>query len=109
MNKLSLALALLATLISALVIFGTRSFPFLVFSHTKIPHFISALEKKLPPAILALLVVYCFKDIRFTAFPFGLPALLGSALTVVLHLIFKNPFTSIFASTVFYVILIRVL
>lgn len=109
MNKLSLALALLATLISALVIFGTRAFSFIVFSRKKIPDFISALEKKLPPAILALLIVYCFKDISFETFPFGIPAFLGSALAIVLHLVFKNPFVSIFASTILYVILIRLL
>ena len=80
MTPLTLKAALIATLISALVVFLTRAFPFIVFSYRDPPRVISFIEKYIPPMIMAVLVVYCFKDVEFASRPWGLPSIIASAL-----------------------------
>jgi len=57
MTPLTLKAALVATFISALVVFLTRAFPFIVFSYRDPPRIISFIEKYIPPMIMAVLVV----------------------------------------------------
>lgn len=95
----------------AMVVLGTvlsRSLPFLVFpANKKTPAYVQYLGKVLPSAVLALLVVYCFKDMSFTAAPFGAPELISLAAVVGLHLWKKNMFLSIAAGTVLYMVLVQ--
>ncbi|MDR2898256.1 MAG: AzlD domain-containing protein [Spirochaetaceae bacterium] len=101
--------ALLAAILMALVIFATRAFPFVLFSRRKPPKLLIFIEKYIPPMIMAVLVVYCFKSVSFTVAPFGIPEL-GSLLFVVLvHLWQKNAMLSIFGGTILYMVLIGVL
>lgn len=44
------------------------------------------LGKALPPAIFAMLCVYCLRHITFLVSPYGLPELCASAVTVFLQL-----------------------
>lgn len=108
-SPLTLEQALIAALISALVIFLTRAFPFLLFSKREPPAIIRFIEKYIPPMVMAVLLVYCFKDVNFSASPFGLPELIALSVTVFLHLWKSNSMLSIFGGTILYMVLIRLM
>jgi branched-subunit amino acid transport protein AzlD len=108
-TKLTLAMALLGTLVSALVILSTRAFPFVLFSRRDPPRMLRFIEKYIPPMIMAILVVYCLKDVQITERPWGAPSFIALAVCVGLHLWKHNPMISIFGSTVLYMILIRIM
>jgi len=105
MTQLTLVQALLGTLVGAVVIFATRLFPFALFSRRNPPSVIKFIEKYIPSMIMAILVVYCLKDIQFTASPYGFPYYIAIAVTVILHLLFKNPMISIFGGTILFMAL----
>jgi len=85
-----------------------RVLPFLIFgSKRKTPDYIIWLGKVLPPAIIGMLVVYCFKNVTLAVYPFALPELIASALVVVLYLWKKNSLLSIGAGTIGYMILVQ--
>lgn len=84
-----------------------RFLPFLVFrKHT--PPYIAYLGKVLPPALIGMLVIYCFKDVRFTAAPYGMPELIAAACVVVLHVWKRNSLVSILGGTAIYMLLVQV-
>lgn len=103
--QLSLAQALVGTLVGAIVIFCTRLFPFALFSRKDPPAIIRFIEKYIPSMIMAILVVYCFKDIQFTTSPYGLPYYIALLFTVVFQLWLKNPMISIFGGTILFMVL----
>ncbi len=103
--SLSLNSALLATLVSALVIFATRLFPFALFSKREPPPLLRFIEKYIPPMIMAILLVYCLKDVNFARRPFGLPQLVALAVTVTSHLWRGNAMISIFGGTIVFMVL----
>lgn len=61
----------------------------------------------IPPAAMAMLVVYCLKGISFAAWPFGLPELLAGAAVVLLHLYKRNTLISILGGTALYMFLVQ--
>lgn len=88
----------------------TRFLPFIIFPENKqIPKFVTYLGKTLPPAMIGLLVVYCFKAVSVTAAPFGLPELASVMLIVVLHTWKSNVLLSIGGGTVLYMVLVQYL
>ncbi len=87
----------------------TRFLPFLLFRGRQSSPYISYLSTVLPPAVFAMLVVYCLKDVQWGAGFHGLPELLGITITVALHLWRKNFMLSIFGGTAGYMLLIRLL
>lgn len=92
----------------ALVTIVLRFLPFLFFSgKKKTPAYMIYLGKVLPFAIMGMLVVYCLRNISFTAFPFGIPELLGCSVVAILHLWKRNTLLSIGVGTVFYMILVQ--
>ena len=97
--------ALVAIPLMGLVILGTRAFPFLLFSRRDPPAFIRFVERFIPPMVMAVLVVYCLKDIRWSVWPSGIRELAAIALVVILHLWKKNAMLSIFGGTAFFMIL----
>ena len=58
-------------------------------------------------AIIGMLVVYCLKDVEFSAAPFGLPELIAAVSVVVLQRWKRNSLISIFVGTILYMVLIR--
>lgn len=87
----------------------TRALPFWVLGGKKeVPDAVKYLGKVLPPAIMAILVVYCLKEINIFAGSRGIPEFLAIALVVMLHLWKRNTLLSIGAGTVFYMILVQV-
>lgn len=96
--------------VATLVTMATRFLPFLIFgSGRKTPDIIVYLGKVLPCAIMGMLVVYCFKDVTFLAYPYGIPEILGCAVVALLHLWKRNSLLSIGAGTVFYMVLVQLI
>ena len=83
-----------------------RFLPFLVF-RKETPPYIAYLGKVLPAAIIGMLVIYCLKDVRWTAAPFGLPELIAAACVVGLQIWKRNSLVSILSGTVIYMVLIQ--
>ncbi len=101
---MSVSHALLTTVLFALVIFATRLFPFLLFSRRDPPKLIRFIEHSIPPAVMAILVVYSLKDISW-AVTGGIPHIAALSAAVLLHTWKKNALLSIFGSTALFMIL----
>lgn len=94
--------------IVALVTWGLRAFPFLVFGRKNLPRLVRYLGSVLPPAIMAILVAYCIRNINFESYPYGFTEILSILLIIWIHSKYKNTYVSILAGTICYMILIRV-
>ena len=85
----------------------TRWLPFLLFPESKQPpKVVLYLGKVLPPAMMGLLTVYCFKNVSWLSGTHGAPELLASAAVVGLHLWKRNVLFSIAGGTVLYMVLV---
>lgn len=94
--------------VMAVVTFLTRALPFLLFdrgSHP--PKLVLYLGRVLPPAIIAMLIVYCLRGVSFAGVESWLPPLVSVALVVALHLWKHNNLLSIFGGTIFYMALVQ--
>ncbi len=86
----------------------TRFLPFLVFSDKRpTPKYIQYLGHALPPAIFAMLVVYCLKDVEVVSGSHGIPELIAMVVVVILHLWKRKMLLSIAAGTVLYMLLVQ--
>ena len=95
-------------LVAAVVTAALRFAPFLIFGRGKeTPELILYLGKVLPFAIMGMLVVYCLRNISFSAIPFGIPEVISVALVVGLHVWKKNTLLSIISGTVCYMLLVQ--
>ena len=101
--------SLVIILMVALATQITRWTPFLLFSgERKLPRVVEDLGKLLPPAMMGLLVVYCFKNVSWLSGSHGAPELLATAAVVGLHLWKKNVLLSIAGGTALYMVLLQV-
>lgn len=92
----------------SLVTIGLRFLPFLIFGENrKTPPIIAHLGQVLPYAIMGMLVVYCLKDVRLTAAPFGIPQAIGCAVVALLHIWKRNTLLSIGGGTLCYMLLVQ--
>ena len=92
----------------ALVTAALRFLPFFIFRGSrKTPKYIEYLGKVLPYAIMGMLVVYCLRNTRLKASPYGLPELISCALVAALHLWKRNTLISIVGGTACYMLLIQ--
>lgn len=107
--KLTLIQAIIGTIICAIVIFSLRAFPFVLFSKKEPPKFLRFIEKYIPPMVMAVLVVYCLKDVNVFSKPFGLPELIALLFTILSYLVKKNSMISIFGGTIIFMILSRIM
>ena len=73
------------------------------------PHWMERLGEVLPSAIMAVLVVYCLKDVTTSPVEIGIPSLVGVAITTVMYKWKKSTFFSIAAGTVGYMAALRML
>ncbi len=107
--SISAGRSLLIVVVVAAVTLVTRALPFLLFRHPeRTPRAVVYLGKALPPATMAMLVVYCLKSVSVTAWPFGLPELIAVAAVVLLHLWKRSNLLSICGGTVLYMVLVQV-
>lgn len=90
------------------VTFLTRALPFLLFDRGEHPpKIVLYLGKVLPPAIIAMLIVYCMKGVTFSTPAGWIPTLLAGAAAVLLHLWKGNDLISIFGATGLYMVLVQ--
>ena len=94
--------------VMAVTTMALRFLPFVLFGKIT-PKYISYLGKVLPQAIIALLVVYCLRDISVTSRPFGIPEFLAGVSVVVMQSWKRNAVLSILLGTVLYMVLVRMI
>lgn len=100
--------AILLIIVVSVVTILLRFLPFIIFNDKKEPpKIITYLGNILPFSVMAMLVVYCFKDICITHFPFGLPEIIAGTIVVLLHVWKKNTLLSIISGTIVYMLLIQ--
>lgn len=101
---------LLAVLVCAVCTFALRVAPFALFSGKRgMPPAIQRLAKKMPAAIIAVLVIYCLKGLPTGGLTNGAITLASVAAVVALHLWKKNTLLSIAGGTVLYMALLRII
>lgn len=118
--------AIASIAVMAVVTFLTRFLPFLLFDRGESPpKLVLYLGRVLPPAVIAMLIIYCLRTPAVTVAPellegmSGLwagtasffvgwaPQLIAGAVTVVLHVWKRNNLLSIFSGTILYMILVQ--
>lgn len=96
-----------------MVVFGTmltRFLPFIIFPAGKpTPKYVQYLGKALPSAVIALLIIYCFKDVNVQSGSHGIPEFLAVAAVALLHIWKKNMLLSIAGGTIFYMVLVQLI
>lgn len=86
----------------------TRFTPFLLFPEKKeVPKYITYLGKVLPPAMMGLLVVYCFKSVSVFRQPYGIPEGIATLVIIILHRWKNNVLLSIGGGSLLYMILVQ--
>ena len=99
---------LAAILVSVACTLSLRALPFLIFTKNRpMPEWLRRLGKTLPMAIMAVLVVYCLKDIPAQPIKAGVPQLLGVAIVALTYRWKRNTLLSIALGTVGYMLLIH--
>ncbi|MFB7142319.1 branched-chain amino acid transporter permease [Gottfriedia sp. NPDC056225] len=95
----------------AMVVLGTvltRFLPFIIFPAGKpTPKYVQYLGKVLPPAVIGLLVVYCFKNVNILSGNHGVPEFIAVLVVVFLHVWKKMMLLSIAGGTIVYMILVQ--
>ena len=100
--------AMLIVAVAGIVTIALRFLPFLIFGgDRKTPAYITYLGKVLPYAIMAMLVVFCLKNVSLVSTPYGLPELISCALVMLLHVWKRNTLISIIGGTVCYMVLVQ--
>lgn len=97
-----------AIAVMALVTFLTRALPFLLFGRGgKPPRIILYLGQYLPPAVIAMLIVYCLRNMSFTAPSGWASAVIASLFVAVIHIWRRNNMLSIVGGTLLYMVLVQ--
>lgn len=100
--------SLVIIIVTALVTFSTRVIPFLLFPEgRKIPKVVQYLGKVLPPAVIGMLIIFCYKEVSFIRAPYGIPEVLCGAVVVLLYIWKRSNLLSIGVGTVLYMVLVQ--
>ena len=100
--------AIASIAVMAVVTFLTRALPFFLFDRgDHPPAIILYLGRVLPPAIIAMLIVYCLKGVSFASLGGWVPAVVSCVAVVLLHLWKNNDLISIFGGTILYMVLVQ--
>lgn len=101
--------AIITILILAVITFLIRALPFIMFRGEKpVPEFVLYLGKVLPYALIAMLVVYCLKDISFSeGGTYGIPEAISIIFIVIIHKLKHNMLLSVGLGTVLYMCLVQ--
>jgi branched-subunit amino acid transport protein AzlD len=86
---------------------ATRFTPFILFSKRSDSPHLEFLGRYFPPGMMALLVLYCLKDVAWSGPLHGWQELVALAAVLGLHLKWRRPLLSIFLSTGLYMLLLR--
>ena len=100
----------LAVLVCAVCTFALRLAPFALFSGKRgMPPAVRKLAKKMPAAIIAVLVIYCLKGMPAAGLSENAAKLVSVAAVVALHLWKKNTLLSIAGGTALYMALLHII
>ena len=100
---------LLIIIVVAVFTLMTRALPFMIFGGKReVPKVIRYLGNVLPPAIMAVLVVYCMKNVNFKSINNFVPELIAALVVIGLHLWKRNTLLSIGLGTVCYMVLVQI-
>lgn len=106
--------AIAAIAVMSVVTFLTRALPFLLFDRGGTPpKVVLYLGRVLPPAVIAMLIIYCLRNMSFgwgstlAAFAGWAPQVISAAVVVALHLWKHNNLLSIFGGTILYMVLVQ--
>lgn len=92
---------------AAVITFALRAVPFVIFhGQHKMPDWLNRLGKILPSAIMAVLIVYCLKDIGEDWIGVGIPRILAVAVVVLSYKWKHNTLLSIVFGTAAYMLLL---
>lgn len=106
--KTTIGIAVAMIIISASCTCILRAVPFVLFGRNNMPEVIKYLGKVLPPAIIAVLIIYCLKQVVVQSMEVSLPTIISIIIVAAVHLWKKNTIISITIGTVIYMILIRI-
>lgn len=100
---------LLVVFISALITFLLRALPFVIFhGERRMPESVLKLGKVLPATIMAVLIIYCVKDIFGDMVGIGFPKILAILVVAGSYKWKHNTFLSIAAGTVLYMVVLHI-
>lgn len=101
---------LITIIISTTCTFALRALPFLVAGRMKEKsNKRDFLGRILPPAIMAVLLVYCLKDVPDSFYEIGIPKFVGVLITGISYIWKHNTFLSIIVGTIGYMIMIQII
>ena len=99
---------LITIIVAAAATFLTRTLPLLLFPEEReTPKYVSYLGKVLPCATIAMLIVYCLKNVSPLAWPYGIPEMLSLAAVALLQIKTRKILISIAIGLTLYMVLIR--
>ena len=98
-------------IITAIIImfatFLLRSLPFIIIGKSNSEKkYIKFLGDMLPYSMIALLIIYCIKDIKY---PYAIAEIISIFVVIVLHILKRNALFSIGLSTLLYMFLVQVI
>lgn len=99
---------LLIAVIAALS-FILRAAPFILFRSGHTPAIVTYLGRVMPPAVIGMLVIYCFSSVNFSRWQAFVPALIAAAIVILLHVWRRNSLLSIGVGTVAYMLMIQLI
>ena len=100
---------LLVVLLSALITVSLRALPFLLFGgNRKMPEWLTRLGRSLPPAIMAVLIIYCLRGAMSNP-QNAAPAAVAVLIVVGSYAWKHQTFLSIFLGTAAYMAMLRIL
>lgn len=101
---------LMTALIIAVATLIIRFLPFIIIRNSIAERrYIKFLGNMMPYSMIALLVIYCLKDVNLIKYPYGIPELISIAIIIVLHILKRNVLISIGVGTVIYMFLVQVI
>lgn len=95
-------------IISGAVTALLRFLPFIAFRKRR-PGFILYLGGVLPPAVMAMLAVYCLRGVNILSGSHGIPEAIACCAVVALHVWKKKMLLSIMAGTAVYMFMVQVI
>lgn len=98
--------ALYIVLAAGAVTILLRFLPFIAFSKKR-PEFILYLGRVLPYAVMAMLVIYCLKNINFLTGSHGIPEIISCLAVIILHVWRRNTLLSIISGTLIYMFMVQ--
>ena len=93
-------------LISWAITISLRFLPFIAFGKSR-PEFVMYLGRVLPYSVMAMLVIYCLKEVNILTGSHGVPEALSCLVVILLHVWRRNTLLSIIAGTALYMFLVQ--